>query len=69
MPATDVDFLAEARKDKCPLCGGRAIVNMDGLVVGYFHLVNCEVMLKLRGENGKSTRSTWKHGNTKDVRN
>lgn len=32
---------------------------MEGEVVGYLHLVNCEIMLELRGESDKSTGPIW----------
>ena len=57
------------RKDKCPLCGGIAIVNLDGLVVGFLHLVNCEVMRLVRGEGDTEElmRRILEYGKPKDV--
>ena len=35
---------------KCPYCLGKPIVDLEARITGFIHLINCPVMLELRGE-------------------
>jgi hypothetical protein len=44
-------------KSKCPYCGGRVVVDLEACVTGFIHLVNCPIMLELRGEGTDEYRN------------
>ena len=38
------------RKDRCPLCEGPAIADIEASVTGFIYTINCPIMLELREE-------------------